>query len=229
MKFINYSSIQKIIAYCLVFSLLFPLLASALAVPAYASDGLLANNGFLDLIKGLLSLFLFTSFFEDDDTPDSSYQPATKEEPPSEEETESSGEDGDNTSYQRLQITEEKRKLLAKAVYSEARGEPFEGQVAVAAVIINRVLDSHFPNGIREVIFQKTDGSYAFSAVLDGQIHLSPNQTAYEAVDYALNGWDPSQEALYYYNPITATASWIFENTEPIKEIGNHVFAKLKR
>lgn len=229
MKFTNYSLTQKIITYCLVFSILFPLLASILAVPAYASDGLLANNGFLDLIKGLLSLFLFTSFFEEDDSSDSPYQPATKEDPPSEKETESTEKNGDNTSYQRLQVTETERKLLAKAVYSEARGEPFEGQVAVAAVVINRVLDSHFPNTVREVIFQKTDGSYAFSAVLDGQIYLSPNQTAYEAVDYALNGWDPSEEALYYYNPITATASWIFENTEPIKEIGNHVFAKLKR
>ncbi|GAB6098328.1 hypothetical protein JCM16358_02070 [Halanaerocella petrolearia] len=78
------------------------------------------------------------------------------------------------------------------------------------------------------VVYQKVNGSYAFSAVLDGQIYLEPNTTAYQAVEDALNGWDPSNGTLYYYNPITATSSWIFENTEPVKEIGNHLFARLK-
>ncbi len=71
--------------------------------------------------------------------------------------------------------------------------------------------------------------AYAFSAVLDGQIHLTPNETAFKAARDALNGWDPSDGSLYYYNPVTATATWMFENTVGRKQIGNHLFADLKR
>lgn len=110
--------------------------------------------------------------------------------------------------------------LLAKCVYAEARGESYTGQVAVAAVILNRVKSASFPNTIAGVIYQP----YAFTAVDDGQINLSPNQTAYNAARDAMNGWDPTYGALYYYNPSTATSSWIFSRQTTVT-IGSHVFA----
>ena len=116
--------------------------------------------------------------------------------------------------------TEKQMDLLARAVYSEARGEPFTGQVAVASVIINRIRNSLFPNTIRGVIFQP----YQFSAVDDGQFWLKPNQTSYLAVRAALQGWDPSQGALYYYNPRTAESKWVFYR-DVIVRIGDHFFA----
>ena len=110
--------------------------------------------------------------------------------------------------------------LLAKCVYSEARGEPYEGQVAVAAVVLNRVESPQFPNTIAEVIYQP----WAFTAVHDGQINLEPNSTAYSAAKDAMNGWDPTYGCLYYYNPTTATSEWIFSRTTVVT-IGKHVFA----
>ncbi len=110
--------------------------------------------------------------------------------------------------------------LLAKCVYAEARGEPYEGQVAVAAVILNRVKSASFPNTIAGVIYQP----YAFTAVSDGQINLTPNDTAYKAAQDALNGWDPTYGCLYYYNPATATSSWIWSR-KTVVTIGKHVFA----
>lgn len=110
--------------------------------------------------------------------------------------------------------------LLAKCVYAEARGESYAGQVAVAAVILNRVRSSKFPNSISGVIYQP----YAFTCVNDGQINLSPNQTAFNAAQDALNGWDPTYGAIYYYNPKTATSSWIKTRTTTVT-IGKHVFA----
>lgn len=109
--------------------------------------------------------------------------------------------------------------LLAKCVYAEARGEPYTGQVAVAAVILNRVKSPSFPNTISGVIYQP----YAFTAVSDGQINLTPNSTAYKAAQDALNGWDPTYGCLYYYNPATATSSWIWSR-QTVVTIGNHVF-----
>jgi N-acetylmuramoyl-L-alanine amidase len=120
----------------------------------------------------------------------------------------------------RLEPTEKEIELLARAVYSEARGEQFEGQVAVAAVIINRIEDPDFPNDVAGVIFQPM----AFTAVADGQFWLEPNRVAYWAVEEALQGRDPSQGALYYYNPVTATSWWIFTRST-ITRIGRHVFA----
>ena len=109
--------------------------------------------------------------------------------------------------------------LLASAIYGEARGEPYEGQVAVGAVILNRVEDPRFPDTIYEVIYQ----SGAFDAVRDGQINLLPNATALQAAQDALAGADPTGGALYYWNPATATSSWIW--SVPITyRIGNHVF-----
>lgn len=111
--------------------------------------------------------------------------------------------------------------LLARCVYSEARGEPYAGQVAVAAVVLNRVRSSKFPNTISGVVYQKG----AFTAVADGQINLTPNETAYKAARDALNGWDPTNGCLYYYNPSTATSKWIWSLTVEIK-IGRHSFAR---
>ncbi len=110
--------------------------------------------------------------------------------------------------------------LLAKCVHAEARGEPYVGQVAVAAVILNRVKDAAFPNTISGVIYQP----WAFTAVNDGQINLEPNSTAYQAAQDALNGWDPTYGCLYYYNPVTATSKWIFSR-QTVVTIGKHVFA----
>jgi len=110
-------------------------------------------------------------------------------------------------------------RLMAHAVYGEARGEPYEGQVAVAAVILNRIESELFPNTVAGVIYQPG----AFTAVADGQINLTPNETAYKAVRDALNGWDPSGGALYYFNPSTATSSWIWSRPQ-LKRIGKHIF-----
>lgn len=111
--------------------------------------------------------------------------------------------------------------LLARAVYGEARGEPYAGQVAVAAVILNRVEDSRFPKTISGVVYQ----SGAFDVVADGQINLTPNSTAYQAARDALNGWDPTYGCLYYYNPRTATNAWIKQLPISVT-IGSHVFCK---
>ncbi len=109
--------------------------------------------------------------------------------------------------------------LLARAIYGEARGEPYTGQVAVAAVVLNRVKSSQFPNTISGVIYQKG----AFTCVDDGQINLTPNDTATRAAQDALNGWDPTYGCLYYYNPNTATNAWIRQK-EIRLTIGRHVF-----
>ncbi|WP_042145711.1 spore cortex-lytic enzyme [Paucisalibacillus sp. EB02] len=111
--------------------------------------------------------------------------------------------------------------LMANAVHGEARGEPYEGQVAVAAVILNRVESSSFPNTVAGVIFEPR----AFTAVADGQIWLTPNEKAREAVLDAINGWDPTGNAIYYFNPDTATSSWIWGRPQ-IKRIGKHIFCK---
>ncbi len=111
--------------------------------------------------------------------------------------------------------------LMAKAIYAEGRGESYTGQVAIGAVIMNRVRSSSFPNTVAGVIYQKG----AFTAVADGQINLEPNQTAYDAARDAMNGWDPTYGSLYYYNPAVATSAWIF-NRPTVTVIGKHVFAK---
>ena len=110
--------------------------------------------------------------------------------------------------------------LLARCIYGEARGECYEGQVAVGAVVLNRVKSPSFPNTVSGVIYQKG----AFTAVDDGQINLTPNQTAINAAKDAMNGWDPTYGCLYYYNPVTATSQWIFSR-ETVTTIGKHVFA----
>ncbi|MEZ0537376.1 spore cortex-lytic enzyme [Caldicellulosiruptoraceae bacterium PP1] len=111
--------------------------------------------------------------------------------------------------------------LLAHLIYGEARGEPYIGQVAIGAVVLNRVESPLFPNSIAGVIYQPG----AFTAVSDGQINLPPNQSAINAARDALNGWDPTGGALYYYNPAKTTNKWIW--SRPILTvIGDHIFAK---
>ena len=111
--------------------------------------------------------------------------------------------------------------LLARLVYAESRGEPYAGQVAVASVVLNRVKSSSFPNSISGVIYQ----SGAFSVVSDGQINLTPNDTAKKAAQDAINGWDPSYGAIYYFNPNTAKNAWIWSRPVTVV-IGNHRFCK---
>lgn len=111
--------------------------------------------------------------------------------------------------------------LLARLIYGEARGEPYTGKVAVGAVVMNRVKNSSFPNTISGVIYQ----SGAFDAVSDGQINLTPDSEAKKAAQDAINGWDPSYGAIYYFNPATATNKWIWSRPMTIT-IGKHRFCK---
>lgn len=126
-----------------------------------------------------------------------------------------------NISFATISSSTSDIQLMARAINGEARGEPYEGQVAVGAVILNRVKSSSFPNTISGVIYQ----SGAFTAVADGQINvpIESGSTVIKAAQDAMNGWDPSGGALYYFNPATATNKWIW--TRPlIKVIGKHRF-----
>lgn len=109
--------------------------------------------------------------------------------------------------------------VLAKMIHGEARGEPYVGKVAVGAVILNRVKDKKFPDSVYSVCFQPG----AFDAVSDGQYYLEPDQAAVNAAKAAINGWDPTYGALYYWNPVTATSKWIWSR-KIVVEIGKHVF-----
>ena len=113
--------------------------------------------------------------------------------------------------------------LMARAINGEARGEPYEGQVAVGAVILNRVKSSQFPNTIAGVIYQ----SGAFTAVADGQINvpIEEGSSVYKAAKDAMNGWDPTGGCIYYFNPDTATNKWIWSRPH-VKTIGKHRFCK---
>ena len=109
--------------------------------------------------------------------------------------------------------------LLARLVHGEARGEPYKGKLAVAAVVLNRVKSSSFPNTIAGVIYQKG----AFDAVSDGQINMQPDNESIRAARDAMNGWDPSNGCLYYYNPKTATSRWMLSRPVLLR-IGQHAF-----
>lgn len=113
--------------------------------------------------------------------------------------------------------------LMARAINGEARGEPYEGQVAVGAVILNRVDSPQFPNTLSGVIYQ----AGAFTAVSDGQINapISEGSTVYKAAQDAINGWDPTGGCIYYFNPATATNKWIWSRPV-VKTIGKHRFCK---
>ncbi len=120
-----------------------------------------------------------------------------------------------------VSVNREEMELLARLVHAEARGEPYVGQVAVAAVVMNRLQSPQFPHTVKGIIFEP----YAFTAVDDGQFWLAPDQTAYRAAYDAVRGWDPSGGALYYFNPATATSRWIWSRPQ-IKQIGQHIFAR---
>ena len=111
--------------------------------------------------------------------------------------------------------------LLSRVIYGEARGEPYTGQVAVGAVVMNRIKSSSFPNTLSGVVYQ----SGAFDAVKDGQVNLTPDSTARKAAQDAMNGWDPSYGAIYYFNPSTATNKWIWSRPMTVI-IGKHRFCK---
>ncbi len=120
----------------------------------------------------------------------------------------------------RFSVNQKELDVLAKVIYGEARGEPFIGQVAVGAVVMNRLQSDSFPNTISDVVFQPG----AFTAVDDGQYGMIPDRTAYLAALEAVKGWDPTKDALYYFNPATATSKWIWSRT-PTITIGRHIFA----
>ena len=134
----------------------------------------------------------------------------------------SSMESKQNTSYAKSSSTSDLQ-LMARAINGEARGEPYEGQVAVGAVILNRVKSSQFPNTIAGVIYQPG----AFTAVADGQINkpIDEGSTVYKAAQDAMNGWDPTGGCIYYFNPSTATNKWIWSRPL-VKTIGKHRFCK---
>ena len=130
---------------------------------------------------------------------------------------------GSNKVYASSSSSASNLQLMARAINGEARGEPYEGQVAVGAVILNRVKNSSFPNTIAGVIYQPG----AFTAVADGQINvpIAENSTVVKAARDALNGWDPTGGAIYYFNPNTATNKWIWSRPL-IKQIGKHRFCR---
>ena len=126
-----------------------------------------------------------------------------------------------NSSTSSSNVSSSNLNLLSRVVYGEARGESYTGQVAVAAVVLNRVKSSSFPNTISGVVYQ----SGAFDCVSDGQINLTPNETARKAAQDAINGWDPTYGAIYYFNPATATNKWIWSRPMTVT-IGKHRFCK---
>ncbi|MDX8342877.1 cell wall hydrolase [Rossellomorea sp. YZS02] len=122
-------------------------------------------------------------------------------------------------------VTAEDRELLAKLVHAEAKGEPYAGKVAVATVVLNRVDSSEFPDSIKNVIYQVSNGHYAFSPVQNGQINQAPSQESRDAVDEALAFRGQGKGSLFFYNPVTSTSDWI-TSRETLLTIGKHRFAK---
>ncbi|MBU3108605.1 cell wall hydrolase [Clostridium gasigenes] len=123
-----------------------------------------------------------------------------------------------------IYLTEEDVYLISQIVFAESKGEPYEGKVAVASVILNRVLDPAFPSTVKDVVFQTN----AFSCVLDGKITVTPNQECFNAVYEAIKGNDPTNEALFFYNPTIATCSWMHDiKKTDSRSIGQHLFFKV--
>ena len=128
-----------------------------------------------------------------------------------------------STSSRKVYVSNSDIELMSKVVFRESRGEPYEGKVAVASVILNRALNPQFPSTIQGVIHQKN----AFSCVKNGQISATPDESCYRAVQDALKGIDPTGEALFFYNPKTSTSSWMLNTSKENQiTIGNHVFFK---
>jgi len=133
------------------------------------------------------------------------------------------GNDADNPSRGGLiwNLSQDDVYNLARLVHGEARGESFEGKVAIVAVVLNRLRSDKFGNSVKQIIYEPG----AFTAVSDGQFYLEPDQSSYQAVQAALRGWDPTGGAIYYWNPATATNKWVWSRPI-IGQIGKHVFAK---
>lgn len=125
-------------------------------------------------------------------------------------------------------FTSEEMDLFAGLVHAEARGEPYRGKVAVAAAILNRINSSVYPDDLKSVVFQVDSGYYQFCPVRDGSIWQTPDETAYRAVEEAIEGEDPSKGAISFYNPATSSNRWVRQQTVTTT-IGNHVFFKLAR
>ncbi|OME87913.1 spore cortex-lytic enzyme [Paenibacillus sp. FSL A5-0031] len=119
----------------------------------------------------------------------------------------------------KLSVNKKELSMLARVIYAEARGEEYKGQVAVGAVVMNRLQSSKFPNTVKEVIMEPN----AFSAVKDGQYWLIPNQTAFKAAKAAVKGNDPTGNALFFFNPIITNSAW-FKTRTATKKIGSHQF-----
>ncbi|HEY8391431.1 MAG TPA: LysM peptidoglycan-binding domain-containing protein [Capillibacterium sp.] len=133
---------------------------------------------------------------------------------------------GNSGNYGKFTLSASDLELLARLVRAEAEGEPYEGQVAVAASVLNRLKDPRYPNTIREIIYQVDQGKYyQYSPVMDGRINLPATATARKAVQDAANGWDPSYGAIGFYNPAKTSNRWVISH--PVTtQIGNHVFYK---
>lgn len=130
-----------------------------------------------------------------------------------------------SASNQSIYLTKDDIRLMSQIVYAESGAEPYEGKVAVASVILNRTVHPKFPKSIKEVIGQKN----AFSCVKNGKITVEPDESSYNAVLDAIKGKDPTNNALFFYNPKTATSSWMKNvNKSNVKVIGNHVFFDVK-
>jgi len=122
-----------------------------------------------------------------------------------------------------IDFDDEQKDLLVRIISAEARGESMEGQIAVGAVVLNRMESPDFPDNLQDVIYQKDQ----FSPVEDGSLYLTPHVRAKEAAQKALAGEDPTGGALYFYNPDKAkNGEWFEQNTTPLKKIGNHVFSR---
>ncbi|MEW9671376.1 spore cortex-lytic enzyme [Ammoniphilus sp. 3BR4] len=121
----------------------------------------------------------------------------------------------------RVSVNKKEFEVLAKIINGEARGESYTGQVAVGAVVMNRVMSSQFPNNVIGVVFEPR----AFTAIDDGQYWLTPNSSAYRAAIDAVRGWDPTGGALFYFNPETATSRWIWSRPQIVR-IGKHIFCE---
>jgi N-acetylmuramoyl-L-alanine amidase len=123
-----------------------------------------------------------------------------------------------------IDVTDQEKELMARLVTAEAKGEPYEGKVAVAEVIINRVEHEEFPDTVKEVVYEQVSGTYAFSPVQNGEINKPADEESMEAVEEALVDKENDSEAIYFYNPEIATDTWIL--TRQVTEtIGNHRFA----
>lgn len=187
-----------------------------------AKAGSINNN---DIIKGAgvaISLLVLSQIFlnsrKDTDSVDEESIGSDKI-----TETEQDYGDNDNSNLNfRSEIEDEEVEMLARIISGEARGEPLLGQIAVGAVVLNRVSSNSFPDSIERVIFQEGQ----FIAIDDGYYDLTPTQASYQAALRAIEGEDPSKGALYFFNPTKAKTLWWLNSRTKTAEIGNHVFAK---